>query len=391
MRYTVSATLAMAALACGSDPEAISDTGVFEVCAEVRETAQLVPVNLLLTVDRSGSMNDGKPIPKWSAVTRAVRSFVENPAAEQLNVGLRVWPDDEGCNKDDCDAAVCSEPQVPVGSLADPDQRDALLAELESGDPRGNTPMSAALEGAASWARRVQDVVPDEQVTVALVTDGIPNGCDESIDRIAQTAAGAFASGIPMFVMGIEGSRESDVDAIAAAGGTDEAYLVGTSVAETALLEALLAIQGEVLSCIYDFPEGAELDPDRIRVEVERDGELVLLERVDGDLGCLGNDLAWFLSDDGRRITLCDATCDAVRDTLQAQIDIEIGCVCVVDDDCPENERCEDNLCQPDPEGERQPEGRVQGGAGKCNHAPTVPAAWVGLLLLLGLGRRGGT
>ncbi|MEM6928324.1 MAG: hypothetical protein AAF602_15430, partial [Myxococcota bacterium] len=179
---------------------------------------------------------------------------------------------------------------------------------------------------------------------------------------------------------------------IATRGGTEQAFFVGTDNAESELLDALLAIQGDVLSCSYDFPMGKELNPARIRVELEIEGEPTRLRRVDGPDAC--DDGGFFLSEDGDRITLCEPTCDEVRDVLSGEIDIFIGCTCETDDDCPENETCEDNVCDPvEPgEGDDDPAGepRVQGGAARCQTGTGLAPVWLGLGLIGLLRRREG-
>jgi len=378
--------------ACGSDEPTETDPSDFEVCAEVSETADRVPVNLLLTIDRSGSMLDGEPVPKWEVMTSALRSFVDSEDAQQLQVGLRLWPTDDGCDTAECDALVCSMPQVSAAPLADGDHRDAILEQVDLlfPDEDGETPLSAALEGARTWAADVRRVAPDEQVAIALLTDGRPNGCDESIDDIAQIASDTLTDGSPTYVLGIEGSREADVDRIAAAGGTAEAFFVGTKNGEEELLVALLEIQGSVLSCSYDFPEGKDLDPGRIRIDLVIDGEVTRLARVDDAAACTGE--AFFLTNDGARITLCEDTCAAARETLESSIDIAIACTCEVDEDCPGDEECEEGICTPpDGEGDSGFDGsrRVQGGATTCASAPGLAPWWLALGLLAFVRRRG--
>ncbi|MEN0063901.1 MAG: vWA domain-containing protein [Myxococcota bacterium] len=390
MRWWLGALSALMAMGCGSStsPADTGTTEAFEACAEVQETASRVPVNLLLTIDRSGSMNDGDPVSKWDAMTSALGAFIESPEAEDLRVGLRWWPDADGCNNMECNTDACGMPQVDVGSLADVEQRTALLDEVAGTSPadEGGTPMSAALTGARDWAQDVQGAVPDEQVAIALLTDGIPNGCDETVDGIASIAEAAFTDGAPTYVMGIEGSREADVNQIALSGGTAQAFLVGSGNAEAELLEALVAIQGQALSCSYDFPKGAELDPAQIRIELDVDGMMMRLTRVADEASCTED--GFFLSKDGARITLCEATCTSLRETLDAEIDIAIGCVCETDDDCPDDETCEDNVCEPPPtvdDADPTAGRRVQGGATTCATSPSG-APWalaVGLLAVL--------
>ncbi|MBX2799968.1 MAG: hypothetical protein KTR31_19970 [Myxococcales bacterium] len=371
----------------------------FEVCAEVREEATLVPVNLLLTVDRSGSMADGKPMSKWEATTRAVTAFLEAPDAGRLQVALRMWPDDDGCNGDECNDLVCSQPQVPAAPLSDEDHRLAVVDALQAGKPDGNTPLSAVLEGARGWASDMQVNAPDEQTAVLLVTDGLPNGCDESIANISSIAYDTFADDTPVYVVGIDGSAESDVDDIASGGGTGAGYFVGSDDVEADLLEALLDIQGDVLGCTYAFPDGDTLNPDLIRVDAVVQGAVELLPRLFGEAECDVDGWGWFLSDKDR-ITLCDESCERLQAVQDVSVEIAIGCECEVDEDCPDDHVCEDNACVPC-EGDDCPGAdtnlggggdgsrNVQGGAWNCSTLGPAGTGWVVVLLGVALiGRR---
>src|SRR6185503_12669824 len=61
----------------------------FEACAVVHDEATLLPVNMFLSVDKSGSMADNG---KWDAATAAFTSFFNDPSASSLRVALRLWP-----------------------------------------------------------------------------------------------------------------------------------------------------------------------------------------------------------------------------------------------------------------------------------------------------------
>jgi hypothetical protein len=64
-----------------------------EQCAEEAITGQLVPVDLLLLLDGSGSMNlvvAGKT--RWATVTEALLAFARDPRSSGLGVGLQTFP-----------------------------------------------------------------------------------------------------------------------------------------------------------------------------------------------------------------------------------------------------------------------------------------------------------
>lgn len=298
----------------------------FESCAGATQSASFAPVSLLFAVDRSGSMSEGEPVPKWEATTDALRSFIEAKGARTLSVALRLWPDAEtlgGCNRFDCDATSCSEPQVPLGSLADPGHVRALLVALAATQPDGtSTPLSAVVEGTGQWA---QDNPSTNQTpaAVVLVTDGIPQGCNESTDVIAELASESAEDGAPVFVVGLEGSREDDLDYIAERGGTQAAFFIGNDVIEEDLLAALETIQGEVLSCTLPLPKGNDLDYTNIRVEARVGDARFDLSRFDGAPDCDGTP-GWHL--EGDRIALCPSTCVELQTAPEVAIEISVGC-----------------------------------------------------------------
>jgi hypothetical protein len=355
----------------------------FEACAELREEATRLPATLFLSVDSSGSMDDGEPVSRWDAATGAFTTFFGDPEAGDLGVALRMWPDLGGCDELSCDAAACGQPQVLVSDLGDPAHRQALIDALEARIPEGPTPLSAALAGAAGWARDRRAAFPGEQVAIAVVTDGEPNGCDEDIDAIASLAAQSAADGTLVFAVGIEGSNEAQIDQIAQQGGTGAGYFVGSGAVEAELLAALQDIRGQVLACTFALPEGGAIDDDRVRLEYLDGGQPVVVPRVAGPGACAVG--GWYL--EGGSITLCPSTCIQVQDLPEVTLEIAVGCECEVDSDCPELEVCARNLCVPCEGAACQSDvaglgGSVQGGALLCGSAPGA-VGWLALGALL--------
>lgn len=332
--------------------------GEFEKCAAEASTAEIRPVNMFIQFDRSGSMmyedsGDLLPVDKWAQSVSALTAFFTDAKSDGLNVALRFFPDNNpipGCIGSarfggmtpaamTCDAMSCAEPLVPLGPLleapGDP-QETALLAAIAGATPNSPqtpegqtyTPMYPALEGALIWASATLAAKPGEQAVVVLVTDGEPSACEQRIDRIAALARTAHdEAGIKTYAIGIEGSQEASMNAIAVAGGTERAYF--SSDAQTAqqdLLAALNEIRGSVLSCTYRFPEGGNLDVNKINVQFTGpSGMPSTLARTDRAQCADGG---WYYDDPANptSIALCDNTCLEVQSTSQAKLEIVVGC-----------------------------------------------------------------
>jgi len=360
-------TLGVAASGCGRSSDVVGGTDKpaaggapsvedldFEPCAEVREQATLVPVNMYVLVDRSGSMDD---MNKWTDTEAAFGAFFQNDEAGALRVALRFWPDD-GCEDPDpddmdtnCDAAPCATPLVTLGSLSDAGHQQDLIDAFASRDPNGATPMSAALEGGVRWARaRITDT-PDEQHIILVVSDGEPNGCVEDPMAIAQIASDAAADDILTYAVGLQGSNEAVMNGIAAAGGTTDAFFIGAGNTEQDLVNALLDIAGRAVSCTFGIPDPSEpgdtLDPELVRLEYASDGGAPDRIPQVADASECDPDGGWFYdaNDPPETITLCTSTCGTVQSDQAAEVSVALGCACETDPDCPGDNICVAGSC----------------------------------------------
>jgi hypothetical protein len=301
-------------------------------CAASTTQSQLHPVDLLLMVDKSGSMADDG---KWAAVTSALDGFFADPASAGLRVALRFFPDG-ACDSQACSVAECAKPLVDLAPLtlasapADA-QEAALVAAMASRSPGGDTPMFAALSGAEAWGAKHQGGQDGEKATVVLVTDGEPNGCNDDILAIASAATnGRLAHGIATYAVGLAGSNVDHMNLIAQAGGTKQAFFIGAGDVGAALLAALKQIEGEQIACdlaIPAPPKGA-LDPGKVNVVyVPGDGSSpVTIGRVEGPAFCTHG--GWYFDDASAptKVLLCDSTCSAVRTDVVAKLEIVLGC-----------------------------------------------------------------
>lgn len=147
-------------------------------CGNQIVKAQARQVNVLLVVDRSGSMAQtptGFSVDKWTAMKGAVSAAL-TATQNSVNYGLEIFPfvtsaADAG-EVDNCGMAPLPGIQVPVeaGTTALP----KITTELQAG-PAGNTPTAAALDRALTYYTTGAGATLTGDKFVLLATDGGPN------------------------------------------------------------------------------------------------------------------------------------------------------------------------------------------------------------------------
>jgi hypothetical protein len=202
------------------------------------------------------------------------------------------------------------------------------------------TPISAALDGALTWAATYQAAHPEQRTVVVLVTDGEPNGCQTNFNAINQIAADALdETGVTTYAIGLTnmsggGVSQGDLNDLAEAGGTNQAFFVSDSATAAMELTATLnAIRGMAIACDFPLPSsttsGMAIDPRLINVNYTPTGGMeVLLGLVPSAADC-GAEQAWYYDDPANptRILLCPSACSTVTADSGAAISILAGCV----------------------------------------------------------------
>jgi hypothetical protein len=340
------------------DPDAACGIGSAE--------ATLRPVSMFVTFDRSTSMVRAEPDPvtllnRWETAALALTEFFSSPAADGLGVALRFFPDDRpevGCTQEECNVAACTEPLVPMDTLSaavapDDAHEAALILAVEEATPmlpmngemaKGGTPISVALEGAAAWTASHQQDHPDQKTVILFVTDGDPAGCDERpafIQGIAQTALAEHD--VSTYVVGLtdalgEGVNQDNLNELAAAGGTEQAFFIkdGPTAAED-LFDALDAVRGLALPCDFPLPEstkeGTEIDPGFVNVVYTAgDGTERTLTKLSEGTTCADSQ-SWHYDneDTPSRIVLCPSACDVISADGSAKLQILAGCLTIIE------------------------------------------------------------
>jgi hypothetical protein len=329
------------------------------MCGESMFVLDAVPPNVVLVVDKSGSMvreqwdadqDESTPeITRWKSLHTVV-SFIVETFETEINFGAVLFPslDAEAIYAPPA-CLMATDPEVPVAPM----NAQAVLSMLPGANEgtstiQGGTPAAQGVRVAVEHLRTL-DASVDR--FIILVTDGAANcsadyescegsGCpmfEEYDEDLATVVGSAFADDdIPTFVVGVDiadeivGTSTSDgvpavntfekLNEVAQAGGRaragDEAFF--NSLNEADLQSALQEIAGQVVSCTIP------LDPQPTHpgfVEIEIDGN-----PVPRASDCTSEDGWVFVNPSGPydAIELCNAACDMLAD--HGQLDALYGC-----------------------------------------------------------------
>ncbi|HTM46092.1 MAG TPA: hypothetical protein VL137_14120, partial [Polyangiaceae bacterium] len=236
-----------------------------EVCATITADAAPVPVDMYIMLDQSASMAEmtsgGRT--RWAAVTEAISSFVADPRAAGIGVGIDYFGIgiDETAN---CVASNYSNPDVPIAAL--PGNSGALTTSLGNalGPNSGSlTPTYAALDGALQYATQhamsLQTSDPTRETFVVLATDGFPTQCDVNLPDIAGLAHTALTAtpSVQTHVIALK-EGEANARAIAEAGGGKSFVINDTDDVTQKFLDAMLSITASTIPCFYDLPRDSD-------------------------------------------------------------------------------------------------------------------------------------
>lgn len=245
-------------------------------CGFQRFEPKRVPADVVLVLDRSGSMKEepsgsDTSMSKWEIVVPAVAEVVSGTASV-VNWGLKSFPEGEGS-----ECATGSVTDAIDVSIAD-DSAARVVTAMQSIQPEGNgTPTGDAIRAAVTYARSVAD---GHKKYLLLATDGEPSCVGATKDTskaradATQAVADALSAGLPTYVVGVATTKDSAtkaLNAMASAGGvpvtgSSTQYYLASS--RAALVAALQVIAGDVSkTCVFNL-EPPPPAPDFIAVKV---------------------------------------------------------------------------------------------------------------------------
>lgn len=334
-------------------------SGAGSSCAADEFVAAL-PIDIFIMMDQSGSMNDvlSGGGTGWEAAKSAFNAFLSSNTMAGVGVGIQYFPllkecsthaecdlegqpDTGACSSGKCvfpgslcDTGLYGTPDVPIAAL--PGVQTAITASLDAHSPLGGTPMGVALSGALAHAKSWAAAHTDRSTIVLLATDGLPEPSDpcepKTIPGVADIAEAGIAADpkIPTYVVGV-GNELDALNTIAVAGGTNSAFLVDADAnAPAALAAALASIRAKAVPCRYPLPDGAGADLTKVNVDatftVGGKTKVFFVETADG-CAAAGNQ-GWYYDDPSAptSIVVCEGTCQALRDDVDASVSILVGC-----------------------------------------------------------------
>lgn len=315
--------------------------GGMQTCEQIEADAEVVPLDVVMVLDRSGSMETQK---LWGPFQQAITDFIKHPGSAGLSVGMNFYPAAavNGCPSG---YGACNESlygyqsglQVPIVEL--PANEGTLLSAVQAQKAEGDcTPTYGALKGSLQFARQHQDANPKRKVIVVLASDGAPNGCPPApVDAndpgvIADLASNIFNyNGVLTFTIAIAGAKLPVLDQIAAAGGTTAAFDITSDI--NGFIKKMQDIQGTLLACEFLIPDptknGVEFDANKVNV-IYTPGDMSgaqNLPQVASADKC-GDGVGWYYDNPSQptKVSLCKASCDIVQADKMAKVRVAFGC-----------------------------------------------------------------
>ncbi|MDC0741994.1 vWA domain-containing protein [Polyangium mundeleinium] len=305
-----------------------SGAGGEEACAQTGGKAEPVELDLVILLDRSGSMYGQN----WNGATAAIKQFVEDPASTGINVGILYFPVDTPADGLVCNKNHYDDLSVPIGTL--PGNAPALVQSINGESPNGgSTPMYGALEGALFNATAYKDAHPNHKVILVFASDGDPNSCPGNQNDIPSIAGLAKAAldynGVETYVVAINGASVLNLDQIAASGGTTKSYDITANVSQFA--QKMTEIRTKALACEFLVPEpsgGEPLELDKASVKHTNGAGIEQeIPHATSAADC-GVGPGWYYDDPKtpQKILLCPASCQVVQADPDGKLDILFGC-----------------------------------------------------------------
>jgi hypothetical protein len=334
----------------------VTPVGTEKVCSAQSANASAGILDVFVMLDRSESMTQASAGgTKWEVITDSLDSFLKAPESASISAGISFFGITSGtggkggCNSS-CTATDYAKPVVPIATLGGASGNAAKIATaIQQTSPGSNTPTEPALQGAVDYASSWAKQHPTHKVIVVFATDGLPNGCNSTVDGAAKIAAAGAAANpsIKTYVIGVFGDKDcpggvtqgqsctvvSNTNAIAKGGGTGSAFIVNASAGTgEQFLLALNAIRAaNQVGCDFKVTppaKGTAIDFTRATVRYTPGSGAAVVVPWKASVAQCGATAGWYYNSNTapNELMLCGASCKTVTADLAAKIDVSLAC-----------------------------------------------------------------
>ena len=289
------------------------------------------PVDVLLVLDRSGSMNysiaedcycSSGTTPagtvcsdttncttRWNSIKPAVTTTLST--TKYVNWGLKFFPTPGTTGN--CGVNATMEVPVSASAASEVESQVNNNATFSS-----STPTAAAINAATAYLKTLTDT---NKKFILVATDGEPNCGPTSstnpapnvntvdVTGATKAASDANTAGFPVYVVGI-GPSLSNLTSIAQAGGTSDFYPVSSP---QQLADALSAISKVVGSCTFQSKKAPD-DPNNVAVYVNK--QQIARDASEG----------WEYGASTQELVLHGSYCDHITAGDDTSVQILFGC-----------------------------------------------------------------
>lgn len=306
-----------------------SDSQEEEDCGEKVFPAESLPPNVMLVLDKSGSMyfqswiDGGVSKRRWASLYSVTESLLRRLDG-RFNFGLKLFPALGA--QESSDKTIACRLEAGVEVECGPGHADKILNTMPGPDAEvyGDTPTVSGLSAAYEYLATLNTPNPK---AIVLIVDGEIN-CSETNEALANLAEQASNAHIPVYVVGIDlqAGVASALSHVAIRGGTKKLYNTQDSDVLVSTLENIL---GSVVSCTIPLKTSPRY-PDKVKLRTSDNNSV---PRIEGATSCaqaaaVGQREGWVFSGLGpspKEILLCGDTCDAYRKNPK-QLKVEFHC-----------------------------------------------------------------
>jgi hypothetical protein len=316
-----------------SDPDRID-------CGGQLYNGQGITPDIYVVFDVSGSMatkDDGTTM-RIDAVRGALLTFLNDPGSNGIGVGIGYFGTQPlSCACTSCNPADYATPALMIAPL--PGQLAAMSSSLAGATPTGETPTGAAIRGSCQYASGYKQAHPGHDVVLLLVTDGEPQApltsrmgtCNPTLADATAAATSCLSGAVTVrtYVLGV-GPSLQNLNQIAAAGGTSQAYLVANGGGSEILAQLNQIRKDAAIPCTLQVPQGTSAMPVDLHtvnvVAADANCKLTTIGNVSSAAAC-GQAGGWYYDPPTQptKIQLCDTSCTQLS-APGTELRVSVGC-----------------------------------------------------------------